>query len=177
MFNAASRPFYQMADRVLGSQFLQDIAEFFLNFQSMYARVRRARARRSSSCCTTGAPRSRSSPRSRARRCARRRRSARELSARDFDLGALVLNKMLPEYLLSPDGERAADVLWRASSDAIAQELAATGDAAARRCRRRPARVLRTLADSFRNYEVVARREAELRTELAGSRRPDPRSS
>ena len=36
MFNAASRPFYQMADRVLGSQFLQDIAEFFLNFQSMY---------------------------------------------------------------------------------------------------------------------------------------------
>ena len=37
MFNAASRPFYQMADRVLGSQFLQDIAEFFLNFQSMYA--------------------------------------------------------------------------------------------------------------------------------------------
>ena len=36
MFNVASRPFYQMADRVLGSQFLQDIAEFFLNFQSMY---------------------------------------------------------------------------------------------------------------------------------------------
>ena len=32
----ASRPFYQVADRVLGSQFLQDIAEFFLNFQSMY---------------------------------------------------------------------------------------------------------------------------------------------
>ena len=25
-----------MADRILGSQFLQDIAEFFLNFQSMY---------------------------------------------------------------------------------------------------------------------------------------------
>ena len=36
MFNAASRPFYQVADRVLGSQFLQDIAEFFLNFQTMY---------------------------------------------------------------------------------------------------------------------------------------------
>ena len=36
MINVASRPFYQMADRLLGSQFLQDIAEFFLNFQSMY---------------------------------------------------------------------------------------------------------------------------------------------
>ena len=36
MINIASRPFYQMADRILGSQFLQDIAEFFLNFQSMY---------------------------------------------------------------------------------------------------------------------------------------------
>ena len=52
MFNAASRPFYQMADRVLGSQFLQDIAEFFLNFQSMYggfverAQVGRAAAAR-----------------------------------------------------------------------------------------------------------------------------------
>ena len=32
----ASKPFYTMADRILGSQFLQDIAEFFLNFQSMY---------------------------------------------------------------------------------------------------------------------------------------------
>ena len=37
MINVASRPFYQVADRILGSQFLQDIAEFFLNFQSMYA--------------------------------------------------------------------------------------------------------------------------------------------
>ena len=35
----------------------------------------------------------------------------------------------------------------------------------------RTARVLRTLGDSFRNYEVVARREAELRAEL--SRLPD----
>ena len=46
------------------------------------------------------------------------------------------------------------------------------------RARRRHvhARVLRTLADSFRNYEVVARREAELRTELSRLAPPDPRS-
>ena len=45
LVNLASRPFYQVADRILGSQFLQDIAEFFLNFQSMYdGFVTRARA-------------------------------------------------------------------------------------------------------------------------------------
>lgn len=33
----AAKPFYQIADRILGSQFLRDIAEFFLLFQSMYA--------------------------------------------------------------------------------------------------------------------------------------------
>ena len=35
LFTAASRPFYQVADRVLGSRFLQDIAEFFILFQAM----------------------------------------------------------------------------------------------------------------------------------------------
>ena len=34
--------------------------------------------------------------------------------------------------------------------------------------------MLRTLADSFRNYEVVARREAELRTELGRLAPPGP---
>lgn len=32
----ASKPFYQVADRVLGSAFLADIGEFFLLFQTMY---------------------------------------------------------------------------------------------------------------------------------------------
>ena len=31
LFTFASRPFYQVADRVLGSRFLQDIADFFTN--------------------------------------------------------------------------------------------------------------------------------------------------
>ncbi len=40
-----SRPFYQVADRILGSQFLQDIAEFFILFQTMYdGFVERSRA-------------------------------------------------------------------------------------------------------------------------------------
>src|SRR5918997_35066 len=36
VFTMASKPFYSVADRILGSQFLQDIAEFFLLFQTMY---------------------------------------------------------------------------------------------------------------------------------------------
>ena len=168
MFNAASRPFYNLADRVLGSQFLQDIAEFFLNFQSMYPGfVERADAvekllhdRRTSFAVVTtleGAP-----LREAQIFCA-------ELRARDFHLGALVLNKTLPDYLLSDDGDRAASTLTR-DSEAVAEELVSLPDAALDDVAR-SARVLRTLGESFRNYEVVARREAELRTELA--RLPD----
>src|SRR5262249_61507323 len=36
VFTLASKPFYTVADRILGSQFLEDIAEFFLLFQTMY---------------------------------------------------------------------------------------------------------------------------------------------
>ena len=32
----ASKPFYSVADRILGTQFLEDIAEFFILFQTMY---------------------------------------------------------------------------------------------------------------------------------------------
>jgi anion-transporting ArsA/GET3 family ATPase len=164
MINVASRPFYNLADRVLGSQFLQDIAEFFLNFQSMYGGfVARAGAveqllhdRRTTFAVVTtleGAP-----LREAESFCA-------ELSERSFHLGALVLNKTLPDYLLSDEGDRAAAALERASEQ-LAGELVqsghpALGDPA------RTARVLRTLGDSFRNYEVVARREAELQAELA----------
>src|ERR671917_1367317 len=45
IMSVASKPFYQIADRILGSAFLQDIAEFFMLFQSMYEGfVERARA-------------------------------------------------------------------------------------------------------------------------------------
>src|SRR4029078_4475866 len=36
LLTAASKPFYSVADRVLGAQFLQDIADFFFLFQTMY---------------------------------------------------------------------------------------------------------------------------------------------
>jgi anion-transporting ArsA/GET3 family ATPase len=46
LVNVASKPFYQVADRILGTQFLADISEFFILFQSMYDGLRRAGRRR-----------------------------------------------------------------------------------------------------------------------------------
>jgi anion-transporting ArsA/GET3 family ATPase len=168
VLNVASRPFYQLADRILGSQFLQDIAEFFLSFQSMYEGfARRAQAverllhdRRTTFAVVTtleGAP------------LREAQLFCEQLTRLDFHLGALVLNKTLPDYLLSTDGAHAADAL-AAEAGPIAEVLASSGapelaDAA------RTARVLRTIGDSFKNFAVVAKREAELKTEL--SRVPD----
>jgi anion-transporting ArsA/GET3 family ATPase len=171
MINIASKPFYQMADRVLGSQFLQDISEFFLNFQSMYdGFVERARSveallhdRRTSFAVVTtleGAP------------LREAEQFCEELVKRHYHLGALVLNKTLPDYLLDADAEAAAQALQR-HSEPLGEALVATGipilaDAAG------DERVLRTLAESFRNYGVVARREAELRTEVGRLAPPGP---
>jgi anion-transporting ArsA/GET3 family ATPase len=165
VLNVASRPFYQVADRILGSQFLQDIAEFFLSFQSMYEGfARRAQAverllhdrRTTFSVVTTleGAP------------LREAQLFCEQLTRGDFHLGALVLNKTLPDYLLSPDGARAADAI-AAEAAPLAEVLASSGvpelaDAP------RTARVLRTIGESFKNFAVVAKREAELKTELAG---------
>jgi len=168
LVNFASKPFYQMADRVLGSEFLQDIGEFFLNFQTMEAGfLERARGverllhdRRSTFVVVTtleGAP----------LREAEFFCSA--LGDRGFHLGAMVLNRTLPGYLRGEQGRRAAAVLQadprpvvaalgEIGVDALADEGATT-------------RVLCTAAETFRNYSVVATREAELRTELA--RLPD----
>jgi anion-transporting ArsA/GET3 family ATPase len=166
VLNVASRPFYQLADRILGSQFLQDIAEFFVNFQSMYdGFVERARAvedllhdrRTTFGVVTTleGTP----------------LREAEffcdQLIAHKYHLGALILNKTLPDYLVSPDGGRAAEFLSAEAgpvAEALAADLPTPSELADTE---RTARVLRTVGDSFRNFAVVAKREAELRGELA----------
>ena len=168
LVNFASRPFYQVADRILGTQFLQDIAEFFLNFETMYSGfVTRAKAverllhdkRTAFAVVTTleGAP-----LREAEFFCA-------QLTARDYHLGALVLNRVLPTSFADPavaeaatrlveDPDAVAAVLGHLGIDALADPVAV-------------ARVLRTVGQSFRNFAVVATREAEMRAQL--SRVPD----
>jgi anion-transporting ArsA/GET3 family ATPase len=164
MINFASRPFYQLADRVLGSKFLEDIAEFFLNFQSMYdGFVERAQAverllhdRRTTFAVVTTLE---AAPLYEAENfCA-------VLRDREFHLGALILNKTLPDSLLDPDGA-AASASFADHAGPIAAALAALPDPALADPAR-TARVLRTIAESYANFSVVAMREAELRAELA----------
>jgi anion-transporting ArsA/GET3 family ATPase len=175
VLNIASRPFYQVADRILGSQFLEDIAEFFLNFQSMYDGFS-ARAKaverllhdwRTTFVVVTTLE---AAPLHEAENFCDR------LDAGRFHLGALVLNRTLPDSLLSADGARAAS-RFIDDAPALAAALAAevTGlpgaDPAASSDQERTARVLRTVGESFCNFSLVAKREAELRAEL--TRRPE----
>jgi len=164
VINLASRPFYQLADRVLGSKFLEDIAEFFLNFQSMYdGFVERAQSverllhdRRTTFTVVTTLE---AAPLYEAEHfCA-------VLRERGFHLGALVLNKTLPDSLLDP-AAGAAGVKFVDDAGPLADALAALPDPALADPAR-TARVLRTIGESFANFSVVAMREAELRAELA----------
>ncbi len=61
LVNFASKPFYTVADRILGTQFLQDIAEFFILFQTMGPGFVERAGAVTHACCTTAAPRSMSS--------------------------------------------------------------------------------------------------------------------
>jgi anion-transporting ArsA/GET3 family ATPase len=87
------------------------------------------------------------------------------LVARDFHLGALVLNKTLPDSLRDPAGAAAAGACVDDAGPLADALLDPTDPALADR--ERTARVLRTVGESYRNFSVVAMREAELRAELA----------
>jgi anion-transporting ArsA/GET3 family ATPase len=161
MVNLASKPFYQVADRLLGGQFLEDIGEFFLNFQTMYegfvARARSVEAllhdRRTTFVVVStleAAP----------------LREAEffvsELAARKLHLGAVVLNKTLPDYLQGVAGDAAARALATDPGPAAQAAAAAAPELDAATA----GRVLATIGESFLNFEVAAKREAELRGEL-----------
>ena len=163
VFTMASKPFYTVADRILGSQFLQDIAEFFLLFQTMYdGFVDRARAvtRTLADQRTTFVVVStlEASP-------------AREaeffveaLAGRRFPLGAVVVNKALPGWFLDRGSKGTAERLCRDASplaDEVSAAVPAVGEPA------QLARVLGEVGESFLNFQVVATREAEQRSELS----------
>jgi len=162
LLDFASRPFYQMADRILGGQFLRDVAEFFVNFQAMEAGfVERSQAverllhdRRTAFVVVTTLE---DSPLHEAEFfCA-------ALDERDFHLGGMVVNRVLPDTLRGDDGRRAARAL-RDAPDELLTALAEVAPVLADK--QATARVLRTAADTFRDFAVVATREAELRAEL-----------
>jgi anion-transporting ArsA/GET3 family ATPase len=162
VLNMASKPFYSVADRILGSKFLQDIAEFFLLFQTMYKGfVERAEAvtRTLADKRTTFVVVStlESAPVQEAEFF------IDALEERGLHLGAVVLNKVLPSWFLDKGATGAAEGLC-ARSDALAAALPAElGDP------EQVARVLHEVGESFLNFQVVAKREAEIRAELSVS--------
>ena len=158
--NFASKPFYTVADRILGSQFLEDIAEFFGLFQTLAPGfVERADAvtrilseRRTTFVVVStleAAP------------VHEAEYFIEELQRRHLHLGAVVLNKVLPPYLRRTAATGVARSLCN-DADAIAEQLKGVdADTGA------TARVLRTVGEGFLNYQVVAKREAEQRAELS----------
>lgn len=163
VLSMASKPFYSIADRVLGTQFLSDIAEFFILFQTMYdgfversEAVSRILAGDTTSfvVVSTLEP----SPAQEARFF------IEELRHRSFDVGVLVQNKALPAWLSDPAASETAKAL-AAAPEAVAQELDSiaridTGDGLT-------ASVLREIASNFSRWEVMARRESEQARVLA----------
>jgi anion-transporting ArsA/GET3 family ATPase len=162
LVNLASRPFYQVADRILGTQFLADIAEFFILFQTMYdGFVERARSVQ--------------------RLLADRRTSfivvstletvplreaeffAQAITQRKLHLGAIVLNKVLPEYLRDPSGAVVAERLRDRAAD-IAAEMAPHLEVADTT---QVQRVLAEVGQNYLDYRLVAQSQAETQAELS----------
>ncbi len=159
LVNIASRPFYQVADRILGTQFLADISEFFILFQSMYAGfVERADAvtrllsdRRTTFMVVSTLE---------ATPVREAEFFSAQLTARKLHLGAVVLNKVLPEYLRDVKTDKLAESI---ATNAVELGEGLTGDPVV------AGRVLGEVAESFLNFSIVARREAEQQAELRGA--------
>ncbi len=159
--NVASRPFYQIADRILGSQFLTDISDFFASFQTMYdGFVRRAQAverliegRETSFIVISTLE---EVPLREARTF------LDELGSRGLGLSAVLLNKVLPAYLRDPKALALAGQLESETAE-IAAEIAGsvTGVDA-----ETLARVLAEMARGFNDFHASAEREARLRKRL-----------
>jgi anion-transporting ArsA/GET3 family ATPase len=162
LFTMASKPFYQVADRVLGSRFLQDIADFFVLFQAMESGfVRRAkevesllRDPRTAFVVVTTLE---TAPTYEARYL------ARSLIDRGMSLGAIVANRVLPAALASSAAAESAAALLELAdgelADAVAAELGAP--------RKQVSAVLRQIAIRFDDVAMVAARESDRRSELA----------
>jgi hypothetical protein len=87
-----------------------------------------------------------------------------ELHRRQLNLGAVIVNKALPSWLLDEGPAEAAAAL-RERAPELGSALAAAVDAPPLRV----GRVLTEVGESFDNYTVVAKREAEQRAELAAT--------
>ena len=167
LINVATKPFYQISDRILGTEFMGDISEFFILFQTMYdGFVERSKAvgrllsdRRTTFIVVSTLE---------ATPLREAEFFAEQLTERKLHLGAIVLNKVLPDYLQGRAGTKVAEAMKDRAEDLAAElapRLGAAGDQLGDPTQ--IARVLTEVADSFLNFQVVALREMEERASLA----------
>lgn len=160
LFTVASKPFYQVADRVLGSRFLQDIADFFVLFQAMEKGfVKRAHAvealladARTAFVVVTTLE---TAPSHEAKFL------AQALLNRGMTLGAMVVNRVLPARLAGHDAS--ANALLESGPELVDAVAAQLDDVSPKTV----AAVLAQLAERFDDVALVASRETERRGELA----------
>ena len=168
LFTVASKPFYQVADRVLGSGFLRDIADFFVLFQAMekgfVARAKEVEAllgdARSTFLVVSTLE---TAPAHEAMYL------ARELLDRDYDLGAIVANRVLPSALTRRGAATSANRLAEAAASGplVGDVVAALEESGTQADERVVGDVLREVGLRFHDVALVAAREAERRAELA----------
>ena len=164
LFTMASKPFYQVADRVLGSRFLQDIAEFFILFQTMEAGFV-ARAREVERLLVDDRTTFVVVSTLEAAPAREAHYLADELHRRRMPLGAVVLNRTLPSSLRQPAVAKAAMQLREVAVDTrLVRKVADAAGADAASVRH----VLAEVGERFRDVAIVAGREAERRHELEG---------
>jgi anion-transporting ArsA/GET3 family ATPase len=167
LVNMATKPFYQVADRILGTEFLADISEFFILFQSMYdgfvtrsesvGRLLSDRRTTFMVVSTLEAVPLREAE-----------YFAEQLTSRHLHLGAIILNKVLPDYLRRSGGAEVAESMKDQALELAAQlapQLAEVDPAIVDSDQ--VARVLTEVADSYLNFQVVALREMEVRSMLS----------
>lgn len=160
------KPFYQVADKILGAQFLSDVAEFFLLFESMYAGfVERAKSvagileNPSTSFVVVASPEA--VPMTEAEYF------VSALDKRHLRLGQMVVNRALPEYFRDPAAillahevqnnyeKYAREFLQKGSSLALIKQ----SEFPPARLEALTERVLLEVADSFLNFSGVAAEE------------------
>ncbi len=161
-FSMASKPFYQIADRILGSRFLEDIAEFFMLFQAMEkgfvehaneVEALLADPRTTFVVVSTleAAPSYEAAY------------LARELVRREHHLGAIIANRVLPASMTAKASATSARKLVKAARGDLAEQIAEQLDTQPEIV----GDVLTEIGTRFHDVAVVATREAERRAELS----------
>lgn len=162
LFTVASKPFNQIADRILGSRFLQDIAEFFILFQAMErgfvehaTEVERLLGDQRTTFVVVSTLEAAPSHEARF--------LARELLRREMHLGAIVANRVMPQSFMAKGSATSARKLVKLADDGLADRVAEALDVEPEATRA----VLTEIGQRFHEVAVVATREAERRAELS----------